>query len=247
MFYLPLSLFIFISLPSSSTILSFSLLNVFIPASQFYYFPSSMFLFPPPQFYYFPSYSLIPSLSTILIFPHLLLILFLSSSSTTFIILSFLNSLPLHNINLSPPPPHLFSSSVTIFIIFPPQSWFPSSSTISLFSLLHLHLLVYSIYFSIHKYIDLLSTPHWPHIDPTSTLDSTFFQHSLVNSETIYNHHHILSLPHHHHISIVSLHHHHISIVFPPPPSPPPPPPHFYCFPSTTTFLLFSLLLLFCY
>ena len=155
-----------------------------------------------------------------------------------------MNSLPFHNINLSPPPPHLFSSSFTIFIIFPPQSWFPSSSTISLFSLLHLHLLVYSIYFSIHKYIDLLSTlhrphidptptPHWPQIDPTSTLDSTFFQHSLVNSETIYNHHHILSLlhHHHHHISIVSLHHHHISIVFPPP-APPPPPPHFYCFHS---------------
>ena len=163
---------------------------------------------------------------------------------------SFLNSLPLHNINLSPPPPHLFSSSFTIFIISPPQSWLPSSSTISLFSLPHLHLLVYSIYFSIHKYIDLLSTvhrphidptstPHWPHIDPTSTLDSTFFQHSLVNSETIYNHHHILSLlhHHHHHISIVSLHHHHISIVFPPPP-PPPPPPHFYCFHSSYCLLL---------
>ena len=36
-----------------------------------------------------------------------------------------------------------------------------------------------------------------------------------MNSETIYNHHHIFSLLHHHHISIVSLHHrHHISIVF---------------------------------
>ena len=47
---------------------------------------------------------------------------------------------------------------------------FPSSSTILLFSLLHLHLLIYSIYFSIHKYIDLLATLHRPHIDPTSTL-----------------------------------------------------------------------------
>ena len=36
--------------------------------------------------------------------------------------------------------------------------------------LLHLHLLIYSIYFSIHKYIDLLATLHRPHIDPTSTL-----------------------------------------------------------------------------
>ena len=170
MFYLPLSLFIFISLPSSSTILSFSLLNVFIPPSQFYYFPSSMFLFPPPQFYYFPS-SFSNSLPVHNINlspppPHSFFILLLHNF---YYFLSFLNSLPLHNINLSPPPPHLFSSSVTIFIIFPPQSWFPSSSTISLFSLLHLHLLVYSIYFSIHKYIDLLSTLHRPHIDPTST------------------------------------------------------------------------------
>ena len=104
------------------------------------YLPISLFIFIflllhnfvnfPPQFVY--------SLSTILIFPHLLLILFLSS---------------------------LF----TIFIIFPPQSSFPSSSTILLFSLLHLHLLIYSIYFSIHKYIVLLLTLHRPHIDPTST------------------------------------------------------------------------------
>ena len=79
--------------------------------------------------------------------------------------------------------------------------------------LLHLHLLIYSIYFSIHKY----STSYRPYIDPTLN----FFQHSFVNSETIHHHHH-----------------HHISTVF----APPPPPPYFYCFPSTTTttFLLFS-------
>ena len=65
--------------------------------------------------------------------------------------------------------PQFFIPSFTICIIFPPQSWFPSSSTILLFSLLHLHLLVDSIYFNIHKYIDLLSTQHRPHIDPTST------------------------------------------------------------------------------
>ena len=136
------------------------------------------------NFIIFPPHSLIPSLSTKLIFPPLLLIFFIlllhnfyyfPSSMLLFPPLQFyyfplfLNSLPLHNINLSPPPPHLFSSSFTIFIIFPPQSWFPSSSTISLFPLLHLHLLFYSIYFSIYKYIDLLSTLHRPHIDPTST------------------------------------------------------------------------------
>ena len=103
-------------LPISLFILTFLLLHNFINV--------------PPQLFY--------SLSTILIFPHLLLILFLSSP-------------------------------FTIFIIFPPQSSFPSSSTILLFSLLHLHLLIYSIYFSIHKYIVLLLTLHRPHIDPTST------------------------------------------------------------------------------
>ena len=51
------------------------------------------------------------------------------------------------------PPPQLF-------IIFPLNIFIP---------LLHLHLLIYSIYFSIHKYIDLLATLHRPHIDPTST------------------------------------------------------------------------------
>ena len=62
------------------------------------------------------------------------------------------------------------------FIIFPPQCfysllhnfyYFPSS--MFFIPLLHLHLLIYSIYFSIHKYIDLLATLHRPHIDPTST------------------------------------------------------------------------------
>ena len=104
---------------------------------------------------------------------------------------------------------------------------------ILLFSLLHL-LIFFSIFF--HPQI------HRPYINPTSTLDSTFFfQHSFENSETIYNHHQHISFVslhhhhHHHHISIATLHHHHhISKCFPPS-------PHLHYFPSTTTttFLLF--------
>ena len=91
-------------------------------------------------------------------------------------------------------------------------------------SLLHLHLLIYSIYFSIHKYIDLLSTVHRPYNHPTSTLLSTFFNTAswIVKLYTTTTTTFLLFSLHHHH------HHHHISIVFPPPP--PPPPPHFYCF-----------------
>ena len=74
-------------------------------------------------------------------------------------------------------PSSIFSFSLLHnFIIFPPQCfysllhnfyYFPSS--MFFIPLLHLHLLIYSIYFSIHKYIDPTSTPHRPHIDPTST------------------------------------------------------------------------------
>ena len=102
-----------------------------------------MFLFRSPQFYYFPS--------------------------------SFLNSLPLQNINLSPPPPHSFfyRPSFTIFLIFPPQSWFPFSSTILIFSLLHLHLplpnhmyfktdfKVFKMYFQYLNTIFLYFNPIW--------------------------------------------------------------------------------------
>ena len=134
-------------LPISLFIFIFLLLHNYIS------FRPHLFLFHPPQFYHLPS-------STFL-FPPPQFYYFRSS---------FLKSLPLHNINISPTPPHSFlSSSFTIFIIFPPQSCFPSSSTILLFSLFHLYLLMYSIHFSIHKYIDLLSTLHRPHIDPTST------------------------------------------------------------------------------
>ena len=86
-------------------------------------------------------------------------------------------------------------------------------SLFNFISLLDLHLLIYSIYFSIHTYIDLLR----PYIDPT--LPPQFLLFSL----------------HDHH------HRHHISIVFPPPP--PPHSPHFYCFPSTTTTTAASFLL----
>ena len=83
-------------------------------------------------------------------------------------------------------------------------------SIFNFISLLHLHLLIYSIYFSIHKYIDLLR----PYIDPTSPPQFLLF--------SLHDHHL------RHHISIVlpyttttfllfSLHHHHhhrlISIV----------------------------------
>ena len=141
------------------------------------------------------------------------------------------------------------------FFLFPPPQfyYFPSSIFFFFYSLLHNFIILPRLL--IHLLISLYifpsrntSTSYRPYIDPTSTLDSTFFQHNFVNSESIY-------------------HHHHISLLSPPPPPPshfycfPPPPPHFYCFPpppalhfhcfpsttTTTTFLLFSLLLLFSY
>ena len=129
-----------------------------------------MFSFPRPQFYYFPS--------SMFLFPPPK---FYYSPSL------FLNSLPFHNINLSPPPPHTF--------VNPPPSQF-------LFSLLNLHLPLpsqfyylpppppplhlfyilfhYSIYIdllsTLHQpYIDCKSTPHRPYNDPTSTLHRPHF------------------------------------------------------------------------
>ena len=146
------------------------------PLPQFYYFPSSFSnslplhninLSPPPphsffillllhNFYYFPS--------SMLLFPR----------PQFYYFSSFLNSLPLHNINLSSPPPHsCFSSFFTIFIISPPSILISLLLRNFIISLLHLHLLVYSIYFSIHKYIDLLSTLHRPHINPRLNFFST--------------------------------------------------------------------------
>ena len=144
-------------------------------------------------------------------------------------------------------PSFFFSSSFTIFIIFPVNLDFPSLQNFIIFPPPPPHLFYIYFHPQIHRpSIDPTSISHRPlhrpHIDPTLTPYRnnddprlTFFWHSLVDSETINKHHHIFSLPHQHH---------HISIVFPPPP-PPPPPLHFYCSPlTTTTFLLFSLLLL---
>ena len=88
-------------------------------------------------------------------------------------------------------------------------------------ALSNLWLLLVLFLFSLH-HIDPTLTLHRPHIDPTFNL---YFQHSFVNSETMYPYHQ-----------------QQIFIVIPPPP----PPLHFFCFPSTTTtttttFLLFSL------
>ena len=107
--------------------------------------------------------------------------------------------LPLHNfVNF---PPQCFYSLFAILIFHHPLLilFYPSPSQFLLFSLLHLHLLIYSIYIfhpQIHRppinptstphrpYIDLLSTLHRPYIDPTSTLhrphvDPTSTQHRL--------------------------------------------------------------------
>ena len=120
-------------------------------------------------------------------------------------------------------PSQFFYSLLHNFIIFSPQCfysllynfyYFPSSMLF--IPLPHLHLLIYSIYFSIHKYIDFLSTLHRPHIDPTLNFFLTQLRESWNYTPP--------PPPHFY--------------CFPPPP---PPPPHLYCFPSTTTFLLFSL------
>ena len=83
-------------------------------------------------------------------------------------------------------------------------------------ALSNLWLLLVLFLFSLH-HVDPTLTLHRPHIDPTFNL---YFQHSFVNSETMYPYHQ-----------------QQIFIVIPPPP----PPLHFFCFPSstTTTFLLF--------
>ena len=101
-------------------------------------------------------------------------------------------------------------------------------SIFNFISLLHLHLIIYSIYFSIHKYIDLLR----PYIDPTSPPQFLLF--------SLHDHHH----------------RHHISIVFPYtttittttfllfPSTTTTTTASFLLFPSSSCFLLFSLLLL---
>ena len=121
---------------------------------NFIIFPPQCFYFLLYNFYYFPFSTFLFSPPQFYYFPS-----------------SFLTSLPHHNINLSPPPPYSFFLFLLNFYYFPP------SILISL--LLHFHLLIYSMYFSIHRYIDLLSTLRRLHIHPTSTLDSTFFSTQL--------------------------------------------------------------------
>ena len=102
---LPLTLFVFISLLlhnfiSSLLNFSFSLLNNFIifPLQCFY----SLLLY---NFVIFPSHSWIFSFSTILIFPHPLLILESPSPQFYYFPSSFFFIFLFHNFIISPPPP----------------------------------------------------------------------------------------------------------------------------------------------
>ena len=88
---------------------------------------------------------------------------------------SFLNSLPLHNINLSPPPPHsffppsqflVFSLLLYNFIMFPP----PPPHLFNIFFHPQIHRPPIDPTSTPHRpHIDSLSTPHRPFIDLTST------------------------------------------------------------------------------
>ena len=148
MLYLPISLFILFS--SSSTIILVSVL------SCFYSILHNFIICPPRRFYslllnfiIFAPHSWIPSLSTILIFPQLLLILFYPPPPQ-FLLFSLLN------LDFPPPPqfcyfPSSTSTSSCILYIF------PSTNTST----------------SYRPYIDPTSTLHRPYIDPTSTLTKT--------------------------------------------------------------------------
>ena len=111
------------------------------------------------------------------------------------------------SLTLEFPPPQFYHFSSSFFLFFSSSTFFYFPSSILIFCLLHNYITIpppstppHLFYIFFHPQI------HRPHIDPTSTLDSTFFQHSFLNSETIYNHHH--------HISIVSPPSPHL-IVFP--------------------------------
>ena len=118
-------------------------------------------------------------------FTHPSLFPFLFFSSSTILLFSLLN--------------FFFFYSVLYSFIIPPHSWIPSFSSILIFT--HL-LLIFDfpppqfLLFSLYN-LDFPSPPpphlfymffhsqiHGLHIDPTSTLDSTFFQHCFGNSET---------------------------------------------------------------
>ena len=99
---------------------------------------------------------------------------------------------------------------IFLFLLFPsPSSSFFIPSSFYTSSFLYIYIYIFFFFFPSTN----TSTPHRPQTQ-------LFFQHSFVNSGTIYNHHHISFSRHHYH--------HHISInCFPPQP---PPPPHSYCF-----------------
>ena len=69
-----------------------------------------------------------------------------------------------HNVLLTPLPFQFYFPPQFFLFPSPKFYYFPSS----MFFIPLLHFLIYSIYFSIHKYIDLLATLHRPHIHPTS-------------------------------------------------------------------------------
>ena len=119
-------------------------------------------------------------------FTHPSLFPFLFFFSSTILLFSLLNFF-------------FFYSLLYSFIIPSPHSWIPSFSSILIFT--HL-LLIFDfpppqfLLFSLYN-LDFPSPPpphlfymffhsqiHGLHIDPTSTLDSTFFQHCFGNSET---------------------------------------------------------------
>ena len=123
----------------------FLLLHNFInfPLQFFYSLLHNFIIFPPRCFYSFlHNFIIFPPHSWI---PSLSTILVFPTSSSFFFY----------------PPPSQCLLFFLVNLYFPPPPQF-------YFSRFHLHLPICSIYFSIHKYIDLLSTLHRPHIDPTS-------------------------------------------------------------------------------
>ena len=136
----------------------------------------------------------------------------------------------------------LFSYSSTI-LSFSFLKFFIPSFAILLCSF-PFHHLVYSIYFSTHKKIDLISTLHRPYTQLFFFCNTASWK---VKKKTT--------------TFLLFFHHYHISIVFPPPPPhfycfsptpppppqfycfsppppPPPPPPHFHCFHSSCCFVI---------
>ena len=128
-----------------------------------------------------------------------------------------------------PSPLHIYFPTPSQFYYFPIPQFF--------YSLLHNFIMFSSPSPLLLFYIFFHSQKNRPHIDHTSTLDSTLFQHSFVNSKTMYNHHYIsivFSPPPPPHLYCFPLPH---LYCFPPPP---PAPPHFYCFYSSWGWLFLA-------